>query len=84
MLQICCDNKNSKFNKTTKNKPNTLWNKVAFYNNEQIKTRELPKSISAGILTEHLWIQARINIEEKAKEQVQRTEMLELKCHKSI
>jgi len=76
-LQICCDNKNTQFNKTTKHSPNTLWNEDSFYTNVKNKTRELPPSMK-DVTPEAIRIQARENIKEKAKKQIERTTIEEL------
>ena len=88
-LQICCNNKNTQYNRTTKHTTNTLWHKDLIFNNIQIKTIRLPESMSNGISPQEIRNQARKNIEEKAKWQIERSEveelnkgdMLELKCH---
>ena len=77
-LQICCDNKNTQFNKTTKHSPNTLWNEDSFYTNVKNKTRELPPSMNGDVTPEAIRINARENIKEKAKKQIERTTIEEL------
>lgn len=77
-LQICCDNKNSQFNRTTKHSANDLWHKDSFYNVVKNKTRELPLSLAVGISPEEMRIQARENIKKKAREQIERTEIEEM------
>ena len=78
-LQICCDNKNTQYNKTTKHSPNTLWNEDSFYTNVKNKTRELPPSIIKNEATpEAIRINARNNIKEKAKKQIEQTKITEL------
>jgi hypothetical protein len=77
-LQICCNNKNSQYNKTTKHTPNSLWNPDSFY--DRVKNnRELPASIAKEEATpEAIRINARNNIKEKAKKQIERTHIDEL------
>jgi len=78
-LQICCDNKNTQYNKTTKHTPNQLWDPDSFYDNVKNKTRELPPSIAKSEATpEALRINARNNIKEKAKKQIERNTITEL------
>ena len=77
-LKICCDNKNTQFNKTTKHSPNTLWNEDSFYTNVKNKTRELPPSMKEEVTPEAIRINARNNIKEKAKKQIERTTIEEL------
>ena len=77
-LQICCDNKNSQYNKTTKHSPNTLWNEDSFYNNVKHKTRELPPSLAESESTpEAIRINARNNIREKARKQIEQNKIIE-------
>ena len=78
-LQICCDNKNTQYNKTTKHSPNTLWNEDSFYTNVKNINRELPPSLATGISPEAIRIQARNNIKEKAKKQIEQTQITDLK-----
>ena len=61
-LQICCDSKNSQFNKTTKHTANELWNQDSFYDN--VKTREAApaQNIALNNSPEGIRIQARENI----------------------
>ena len=77
-LQICCDNKNTQYNRTTKHAPNKLWNQDSFYDN--VKNRiDVPQVISpTGITPEEIRIQARENIRDKAKQQIERTKIDEL------
>ena len=78
-LQICCDNKNTQYNKTTKHTPNQLWDPDSFYDNVKNKTRELPPSIAKSEATqEAIRINARNNIREKAKKQIERNTITEL------
>ena len=77
-LQICCDNKNTQYNSTTKHSPNKLWAPDSFYNNVKNKTRELPASLATGVSPEDIRIQARNNIKEKAKKQIERNTITEL------
>jgi hypothetical protein len=78
-LQICCDNKNSQYNKTTKHTPDSLWNPDSFYDRVKNNTRELPPSLAKEEATpEAIRINARNNIKEKAKKQIERTHIDEL------
>ena len=78
-LQICCDNKNTQYNSTTKQAPNKLWNPDSFYDRVKNKTRELPKSLAeSGATPEAIRINARNNIKEKAKKQIERNTITEL------
>ena len=77
-LQICCDNKNTQYNSTTKHSPNKLWAPDSFYNNVKNKTRELPASLATGVSPEDIRIQARENIKAKAKKQIERNTITEL------
>ena len=69
-LQICCDNKNTQCNKITKHTPNTLWHKDSFI--IIFKSRQ---SMSTGISPQEIRIQAQHHIKEKAKKQIERTEI---------
>ena len=78
-LQICCDNKNTQYNKTTKHAPNTLWNQDSFYDNvKNRENEEVPNIEPTGATPEQIRIKARDNIKKKAKEQIDRTQIDEL------
>lgn len=77
-LQACVDSKNTQYNKTTKHTPNQLWNEDSFYTNVQNRRRQLPPSLVTGVSPEEIRIQARENIKEKAKKQIERTTIDEL------
>ena len=63
-LQICCDNNNTQYNRTTKHTPNTLWHPDLFYNNIQIKISKMHESMSSDILPQEIRMQARNNVKE--------------------
>ena len=72
-LQVCVDSKNDQYNRTIKHTPNQLWNPDSFYTNVKNK-RELPASIAKAEATpEAIRINARNNIKEKAKKQIETT-----------
>ena len=43
-LQICIDNKNAQYNKTTKHTPNQLWHRASFYNNVKNNVVAIPNN----------------------------------------
>ena len=73
-LQVCIDNKNTQFNKTTKHTPNQLWHTDSFYHNVKNNVVAVPNdnTIEASRL------EAAENIKEKAKQQIERTIIDEL------
>ena len=78
-LQICCDNKNTQYNSTTKHTPNQLWAPDSFYDKVKNNNRELPPSLAKSEATpEAIRINARNNIREKAKKQLERNKVEEL------
>ena len=78
-LQICCDNKNTQYNKTIKHAPNTLWNPDSFYDRVKYNARELPEDIEQDENSpETIRLKALNSMKEQAKRQIKQTKIDEL------